>query len=57
MIRSLDGKKPQIAASAFISETAYIVGDVQIGEDSSVWPGAVIRADFSSIKIGKELVP
>jgi len=53
MIRSLDGKKPQIAESAFISETAYIVGDVEIGENSSVWPGAVIRADFSPVKIGK----
>jgi len=55
MLRSLDGKKPRIAESAFISETAYIVGDVEIGEDSSVWPGAVIRADFSSIKIGKKV--
>jgi carbonic anhydrase/acetyltransferase-like protein (isoleucine patch superfamily) len=45
MIRDLDGKKPQIASSAFISEAAYIVGDVTVGEHASIWPGAVIRAD------------
>jgi len=53
MIRSFNGKTPQIADSAFISEAAYIVGDVEIGENSSVWPGAVIRCDHSNIRIGK----
>jgi carbonic anhydrase/acetyltransferase-like protein (isoleucine patch superfamily) len=52
MIRSLGDKKPKIADSAFISEAAYIIGEVEIGENSSVWPGAVIRADFGSIRIG-----
>ena len=52
MIRSLGGKTPKIAESAFVSEAAYVIGDVEIGEDSSVWPGAVIRGDFGSIKIG-----
>lgn len=52
MIRDLNGKSPRIASSAFISEAAYIVGDVEIGENSSVWPGAVIRADFGKIIIG-----
>jgi len=52
MIRSFNGKTPKIADSAYISEAAYIVGDVEIGENSGVWPGAVIRADFSKIKIG-----
>ena len=46
-------KTPQIAPTAFVSEAAYVVGDVEIGENSSVWPGAVIRGDFDSIKIGK----
>ena len=54
MIRSLGDKTPRIAQSAFVSEAAYIVGDVEIGENSNVWPGAVIRADFGSIKIGKD---
>ena len=53
MIRSLRNKVPKIAESAFISEAAYVIGEVEIGEYSSVWPGAVIRADFGSIKIGK----
>ncbi len=52
MIRSFDGHTPRIADSCFISEAAYVVGDVEIGEHSNVWPGAVIRADFASIRIG-----
>ncbi|MFC1847519.1 gamma carbonic anhydrase family protein [Chloroflexota bacterium] len=52
MIRSFNGKTPKIAESAFVSETAYVVGDVEIGENSGIWPGAVVRADFDSIKIG-----
>ncbi len=52
MIRNLGSKVPKIAPTAFISETAYIVGDVEVGENSSVWPGAVIRGDFARIKIG-----
>ena len=53
MIRNLGEKKPKIHPSAFVSEAAYIVGDVEIGENSSVWPGAVIRGDFGRIVIGK----
>ncbi len=53
MIKSLGNKKPKIASTAFVSEAAYVIGEVEIGEHSSVWPGAVIRADFGSIKIGK----
>jgi len=53
MIRTFNGKTPRIAPTAFVSEVAYVVGDVEIGENSSVWPGAVIRGDFASIKIGR----
>ena len=53
MIRPLDGKSPRIHPSAFVSEAAYIVGDVVIGEGTSIWPGAVIRADYGDIIIGK----
>ncbi len=53
MIKSFNGKTPQIHPTAFVSEAAYIVGDVEIGEHSSVWPGAVLRADTGKIKIGK----
>lgn len=54
MIRSVDGKKPRIHPSAFISEAAYIVGDVVIGEGTNVWPGAVIRGDYGKIIIGND---
>lgn len=53
MIRTFRGKTPIIADSAFISEAAYIIGDVEIGENSSVWPGTVIRGDFGRITIGE----
>ena len=52
MIRSFNGKTPKIAESSFVSEAAYVIGDVEIGEHSNIWPGAVIRADFAAIKIG-----
>ena len=53
MIRSLGDKTPKIHPTAFISEFAYVIGDVEIGEGSSVWPGAVVRADMGKIVIGK----
>ena len=53
MTRSFSGKTPRIAESAFVSEAAYVIGDVEIGENSSVWPGAVLRGDFGKIVIGK----
>jgi len=56
MIRSFNGKTPKIADSAFISEAAYIVGEVEIGENSSVWPGAVLRGDIGKIKVGRNSV-
>lgn len=46
------GKTPRVAASAFIAPTAVLVGDVTVGEESSVWFGAVLRADAGSIRIG-----
>ena len=53
MIRALDGIMPKIHDSAFVSEFAYVIGDVEIGPGSSIWPGTVIRADMGTIKIGK----
>jgi carbonic anhydrase/acetyltransferase-like protein (isoleucine patch superfamily) len=53
MIREFNGKNPKIASSAFVSETAYIAGDVEIGENTNIWPGAVIRGDIAKITIGK----
>ena len=51
-IRKFQGKTPVIAASAFIDDSALVIGDVKIGEDSSIWPMTVVRGDVNSIKIG-----
>ena len=51
-IRPYRGKHPQIAASAYIDRASVIIGDVVIGEDSSVWPLCVIRGDVNYIRIG-----
>src|SRR5258707_14912105 len=52
MIRSYRGRTPQVPASAYIDPDAVIIGEVTIGEQSSVWPGVVIRGDVNWIKIG-----
>ena len=52
-IRSLQGKTPNIADSAFVDDTAIVIGDVTIGEDSSIWPMTVVRGDVQKITIGK----
>jgi carbonic anhydrase/acetyltransferase-like protein (isoleucine patch superfamily) len=52
LIRSYRGHTPQIAPSAYIDPQAVIIGDVVIGEDSSVWPCAVVRGDVHYIRIG-----
>jgi len=51
-IRPYRGKYPQIAASAYIDPAAVVIGDVTIGEESSVWPMTVVRGDVHSIRIG-----
>lgn len=53
MIHSFKGEKPKIDDSALVVESAQVVGDVQIGEESSVWFNAVIRGDVNYIRIGK----
>lgn len=52
MIRSFQGISPQIDPSAFIAETAVIIGDVLIGPQSSVWYNVVARGDVNFIRIG-----
>jgi len=52
-IHGFAGMQPQVAESAYVHPAAAIIGDVVIGENSSVWPGAVIRADINLIRIGK----
>ncbi len=52
MLRSFRGKSPKVHPTAFVSEAAYLIGDVEVGEHSSIWPGVVIRADNGKITIG-----
>ena len=52
MIVTFRGKTPQISSEAFVAETAALIGDVTVGPDSSIWYGAVIRGDCSSITVG-----
>src|ERR1700755_2001788 len=52
MLRAYKGVSPQIAAGCYIDESAQVIGDVVIGERSSVWMNAVVRGDVNSIRIG-----
>lgn len=54
MIRSFRGKVPQVAPSCFIDPSAQVIGDVHIGERSSVWPNATLRGDVNWIRIGQD---
>ncbi len=46
-------KEPQIADSAYVADSAILIGDVTLEADSSVWPGCVLRGDIESIRVGK----
>src|ERR671912_2220850 len=52
MIRPFRGQRPHIHPTAFIEESAQVIGDVHIGEQSSVWFNAVVRGDVFYIRIG-----
>jgi carbonic anhydrase/acetyltransferase-like protein (isoleucine patch superfamily) len=52
MIRSYQGHTPQIPSSCYVDISAQILGDVVLGERSSVWMNAVLRGDVNSIRVG-----
>ncbi len=52
MIRPFGDRTPRIAAGAWVSPAAEVIGAVEIGEDASIWPGAVLRGDLEPIVIG-----
>ena len=54
MTRDYKGISPKIHKDAFVAETAAVIGDVEIGKDSSVWYGAVVRGDEAPIRIGEK---
>lgn len=51
-IRAYRGITPRVPASAYVDETALVIGDVELGEDASIWPMAVARGDVQAIRIG-----
>lgn len=52
LIKSFRGVEPKIHETVFLAETAVVIGDVEIGEQSSVWYGSILRGDVNSIRIG-----
>lgn len=52
-IYELDGTAPRIAASAWIADSAQVMGNVELAEDCSVWFGTVIRGDTEEIRVGR----
>lgn len=52
-LRSYRGHHPELGKGVFVADTALIIGDVHIGEDSSIWFHSVLRGDINSIRIGQ----
>ena len=55
IIRPLNGIAPKIGRNCFIAENAAIIGDVEIGDDCSIWYGAVLRGDVNPIRLGNRV--
>jgi len=52
MIRDFEGNAPEIAQSAYVDDTALVIGNVTLGAASSIWPMTVVRGDIQQIRIG-----
>lgn len=53
-LRSLGPTAPVVASTAYVDPAAVLIGDVEVGDHASIWPGVVIRGDVHSIRIGAE---
>lgn len=51
-VRAWRGVQPRLGARVYIDAAATVIGDVALGDDVSIWPGAVVRGDVESIRIG-----
>jgi carbonic anhydrase/acetyltransferase-like protein (isoleucine patch superfamily) len=51
-IRNFKGTLPKVASSAYVDESAVVIGNVEIGEDASIWPMCSVRGDVNLIRIG-----
>ena len=56
MIVSIEGHTPDVSSAAFVADNATVCGDVEVGEDSSIWFGAVLRAECEPLRIGDRLM-
>jgi carbonic anhydrase/acetyltransferase-like protein (isoleucine patch superfamily) len=54
MLRTYRGSSPKIAASAFVDASAQVIGQVTVGERSSIWPNVTARGDVNTIHIGDD---
>ena len=52
-VYSLDGVAPRVAGSAWIADSAQVMGNVELAEDTSIWFGAVLRGDTELMRIGR----
>jgi carbonic anhydrase/acetyltransferase-like protein (isoleucine patch superfamily) len=52
MLRPYRGRMPLVHATAFVDESAQVIGDVQIGPDASIWMNVVMRGDVNTIRVG-----
>ncbi|MDN3576584.1 gamma carbonic anhydrase family protein [Chitinimonas viridis] len=53
-VRPFKGIKPVVPDSAYVDEAAVVVGEVVLGENASIWPGAIVRGDVNHIHIGRD---
>lgn len=51
-VRPFKGKQPRLGSGTYVADSATIIGDVEIGNDCSIWPGTVLRGDVHFIRIG-----
>ena len=52
IVRSYDGKTPRFGERVFVAENAAVIGDVELGDDCSIWYATTVRGDVNSIRIG-----
>lgn len=54
MLQEFDGHVPRLHPTAWVHEGAWLIGDVELGEEVTIWPGAVLRGDMGPIRIGAQ---
>jgi carbonic anhydrase/acetyltransferase-like protein (isoleucine patch superfamily) len=53
MLRPFKGTFPRVASDAYVDDSAQVIGDVEIGAESSIWMNVVVRGDVNTIRIGR----